>query len=136
MQEKGNDRQKDHQQQDENIQQSLSRIKNKLLVMSGKGGVGKSSLAVNIAVGLAEKGYKVGLMDVDLHGPSIPQMLGLGNMNDISKHQSPGKTTAIVGNTIVPAHYSENLSVVSIECMLETTETPVIWRRARRSPRF
>ena len=63
--------------EDAAINQSLSRIKHKLLVMSGKGGVGKSSLAVNLAVGLSLKGYQVGLMDVDLHGPSIPRMLGL-----------------------------------------------------------
>ena len=63
--------------EDAAINRSLSRIKHKLLVMSGKGGVGKSSLAVNLAVGLSLKGYQVGLMDVDLHGPSIPRMLGL-----------------------------------------------------------
>ena len=70
-----------HQQQDVEIKKSLDRIKNKILVMSGKGGVGKSSIAAYLSVALAKKGYKVGLMDVDLHGPSIPRMLGLtGNI--------------------------------------------------------
>ncbi|MEJ2397166.1 MAG: PsiF family protein, partial [Gammaproteobacteria bacterium] len=55
----------------------LSHIKNKILVMSGKGGVGKSSVAAYLSVALAKRGYKVGLMDVDLHGPSIPRLLGL-----------------------------------------------------------
>ena len=77
----GNDSQK---AEDASIAKSLSRIKHKLLVMSGKGGVGKSSLAVNLAAGLSLKGYKVGLMDVDLHGPSIPSMLGLMQQNPSS----------------------------------------------------
>ena len=57
---------------DKEIEQSLGRIKHKILVMSGKGGVGKSSVATYLAGALAKKGKKVGLMDVDLHGPSIP----------------------------------------------------------------
>ena len=70
-----------HKQQDVEIKESLRHIKNKILVMSGKGGVGKSSVAAYLSVALAKKGYKVGLMDVDLHGPSIPRMLGLkGNI--------------------------------------------------------
>ena len=56
---------------------TLNRIKRKLLVMSGKGGVGKTSVSVNLALILAQKGLKVGLMDIDIHGPDIPRMLGL-----------------------------------------------------------
>ena len=59
------------------IEWVVSRIRHKLLVLSGKGGVGKSTVAVNLAAGLALRGLRVGLMDVDLHGPSIPGMLGL-----------------------------------------------------------
>jgi len=59
------------------INSSLGKIKNKILVMSGKGGVGKSTVSTNLALGLANKGYKVGLMDVDLHGPDICRMLNL-----------------------------------------------------------
>jgi ATP-binding protein involved in chromosome partitioning len=55
----------------------LERIRHKLLVMSGKGGVGKSTVAIYLALGLARRGYKVGLLDVDLHGPDIARMLGL-----------------------------------------------------------
>ncbi len=59
------------------IKERLQHIKNKILVMSGKGGVGKSSVAAYLSAALAKRGYMVGLMDVDLHGPSIPHMLGL-----------------------------------------------------------
>ncbi len=118
-------------QQEQNIKESLSKIKRKILVMSGKGGVGKSSTSVNIAVGLADSGYKVGLMDVDLHGPSIPQMLGLKKVCEFSPeqvHQKRNDTVTFSDNKIVPAQYSENLSVVSIECLLDDNDSAVIWR--------
>ncbi len=63
--------------QQREIKERLQHIKNKILVMSGKGGVGKSSVAAYLSAALAKRGYMVGLMDVDLHGPSIPHMLGL-----------------------------------------------------------
>lgn len=53
---------------------NLARVGRKIVVMSGKGGVGKSTVAVNLAAGLAARGYRVGLLDVDLHGPSIPSI--------------------------------------------------------------
>ena len=64
--------------QDEKIRRVTARIDHKLLVMSGKGGVGKSSVAANLAITLRHSGTSVGLLDVDLHGPSIPRLLGLG----------------------------------------------------------
>ena len=64
-------------QQDLAINKSIGKIKNKILVMSGKGGVGKSTVAVNLALALAKRGHKVGLMDVDLHGPDVCRMLNL-----------------------------------------------------------
>ncbi len=96
---------------------NLLRIKHKLLVMSGKGGVGKSSVAAYLALTLAKQGYQVGILDVDLHGPSIPKMLGLHGALDIAPD-----------NQIVPQEYSPNLKVVSIESMLEDTDSAVIWR--------
>jgi Mrp family chromosome partitioning ATPase len=95
----------------------LLRIKHKLLVMSGKGGVGKSSVAAYLALTLAKQGYQVGILDVDLHGPSIPKMLGLHGALDIAPDSQ-----------IVPQEYSPNLKVVSIESMLEDTDSAVIWR--------
>ena len=59
------------------ISKNLSQIKHKLIVLSGKGGVGKSTISVNLALALSEKGYDIGLLDSDLHGPSIPKMLGV-----------------------------------------------------------
>jgi len=110
----GNDAQ---QAEDASIARSLSCIKNKLLVMSGKGGVGKSSLAVNLAVGLSQRGYKVGLMDVDLHGPSIPRMLGLNGQPPMPQNAG-----------ISPVPFSENLKVISIEVLMPGKDTAVIWR--------
>ncbi len=105
------------EKQDAVIRESLKRIKNKILVMSGKGGVGKSSIAVNLAAGLAEKGFQVGLMDVDLHGPSIPQMLGIRR-----------GAMSFLENKMIPVPHSKNLRMASIECLLENNDSPVIWR--------
>ena len=105
----------EQQLQDKAIENTLSRIKHKLLVMSGKGGVGKSTVAVNLAVGLAAEGRKVGLMDVDLHGPSVPRILGL-------RESFQG------GENPKPIAWSPNLSVVSIEPLLPNQDRSVIWR--------
>jgi ATP-binding protein involved in chromosome partitioning len=108
---------KDKQSREQLIHCKLLRIKHKLLVMSGKGGVGKSSVAAYLALTLAKQGYRVGLLDVDLHGPSIPKLLGLRGTLDIAPdHQ------------ITPQDYNANLKVVSIESMLEDTDSAMIWR--------
>ncbi len=103
--------------QDQLIRGALSIIKNKFLVMSGKGGVGKTSVAANLAVALSKKGAKVGLMDVDLHGPDIPRMLGLKGLLDVSAN-----------NRFIPHTYSKNLKVVSIESLTPDQDQAVIWR--------
>ncbi|MDY6851634.1 MAG: Mrp/NBP35 family ATP-binding protein [Thermodesulfobacteriota bacterium] len=105
----------EHQIQDKTIENTLKRVKHKILVLSGKGGVGKSTVAVNLAVGLAGKDRKVGLIDVDLHGPSVPRMLGL-----------TGGFQA--GEKPKPMSWSPNLSVVSIEPLLPDHDKAVIWR--------
>ena len=108
-----------HEMQDAEIRDTLNHIKHKVLVMSGKGGVGKSSVAAYLSVILAKRGHKVGLMDVDLHGPSIPRMLGLQGMPQPSLH--PGK--------MVPISYLPNMQVMSIEPLLgENKDAATIWR--------
>jgi len=103
--------------QEKRITETLSKIRKVIMVLSGKGGVGKSSIAANIAVGLAERGKKVGLMDIDLHGPSIPRTLGLTGMRP-----------EIADDKVVPVRYSDNLKVLSMENFLDTSERAVIWR--------
>ncbi len=107
-------------QQDMAINSSLGKIKNKILVMSGKGGVGKSTVSVNLAVGLSKRGYKVGLMDVDLHGPDICRMLNLEDKladAKVNKHE-----------LLPPMQFGDNLKVVSLEYMMEDRDDPIIWR--------
>jgi ATP-binding protein involved in chromosome partitioning len=108
-----------HKQQDTEIREALKKITNKILVMSGKGGVGKSSIAAYLSVALAKRGYKVGLMDVDLHGPSIPRLLGLkGSIQ-------PGTT----GGKARPVEYQPNMQVISIEPLMgENKDLATIWR--------
>ncbi|MGD8524128.1 MAG: Mrp/NBP35 family ATP-binding protein [Desulfobacterales bacterium] len=105
--------------QNREITETLRHIKNKILVMSGKGGVGKSSVAAYLSVALANRGHKVGLMDVDLHGPSIPRILGLRGSVRFGGHE--GK--------MLPVRYSSNLEVISIETLMgENKDAATIWR--------
>ncbi|MGB5986822.1 MAG: Mrp/NBP35 family ATP-binding protein [Desulfobacterales bacterium] len=103
--------------QEQALKSSLSKIKQKLIVMSGKGGVGKTSTSVNLALALARKGFKVGLMDVDLHGPDVPRMLGLQGMLDLNEDRK-----------LMPAAYSDNLHAVSIESLTPSKDDAIIWR--------
>lgn len=106
-------------QQDVEIRERLSHIKNKILVMSGKGGVGKSSVAAYLSVALAKRGYSVGLMDVDLHGPSIPRLLGLRGMLRPGTRETKAK----------PIEYLPNMEVISIEPLMgEDKDQATIWR--------
>ena len=96
---------------------NLRGIKNKIMVMSGKGGVGKSTVAANLAASLAQRGYDVGLLDGDIHGPTIPKMFGIGDLKPE------------VGEAgLIPVSVSPNLKVMSIGFFLDNKDTPVIWR--------
>lgn len=106
----------EQKQEQEKINDRMSQIKHKVFVLSGKGGVGKSTIAVNVAVSLAESGKKVGLLDIDIHGPSIPTMLGLYNMPLIQN-----------GNSVEPV-YMENLKIMSIGFLSGNEDEALIWR--------
>ena len=111
------------------IRDNLARIKHKLLVLSGKGGVGKSTVAVNLAAGLALRGLKVGLLDADLHGPSIPGMLGLSGVVPAAPHsliQPLAYDLATPGAD--PPRGAEPLRVISIGFFLKNRDDAVIWR--------
>ena len=107
-----------HEEQKKQIRERLRHIKHKILVMSGKGGVGKSSVAAYLAVSLAKRNYDVGLMDVDLHGPSIPRILGLTGAIQAGKNPK----------TISPLKYLSNMEVVSIETLVKDRDAAMIWR--------
>ena len=97
--------------------QSIQKIKHKILVMSNKGGVGKSTVAVNLAFGLARQGFQVGLLDVDMHGPNIPKMLAIEHMILTGEDKK-----------IQPVAFMTNLKVVSMAFLLKEKESPLIWR--------
>ncbi|MGD2270001.1 MAG: Mrp/NBP35 family ATP-binding protein [Desulfobacterales bacterium] len=106
-----------HAELDFKVKGSLQRIKHKFMVMSGKGGVGKTSTAVNLSIALANIGFKVGIMDVDLHGPDVPRMLGLRGLLDLNQNRK-----------LNPASYSKNLKAISIESLTPSKDDAIIWR--------
>jgi ATP-binding protein involved in chromosome partitioning len=95
----------------------LCKIRHTVLVLSGKGGVGKSTVAVNLAMGLAAKGKRVGLLDIDIHGPSVPKLMRL-----------EGQRIGGSLDGLVPVLYAPNLRVMSIGFLLRTPDDAVIWR--------
>lgn len=105
-------------EQDRLITDSLARIKRKILVMSGKGGVGKSTVAAYLALLLSRRGSQVGLMDVDLHGPSIPHLLNIKGGLDMREEEK----------IVRPYAFSNKLGVVSLEMLLGDRDAAVIWR--------
>jgi Mrp family chromosome partitioning ATPase len=111
----------DPRRQKDELEVRMQLIRHKLLVLSGKGGVGKSTVAVNLAAALADAGRRVGLLDVDLHGPSVPGLLGI----DYVPQPAPA-------GGVAPARFSENLSVMSIQFFLPQEDAAVIWRGPRK----
>ncbi len=109
------------QQQDkmrERINRRMDKIKHKLIIISGKGGVGKSMVAVNLAYGLLFQGKTVGILDIDIHGPSLAKMVGIEDR----------KLKVSDNEVIEPITITSSLKIVTIASLLKDVDTPIIWR--------
>lgn len=108
-------------EEDFNLQESLGRIKHVIIVMSGKGGVGKSTVSSNIASKMSQKGYSVGLMDIDITGPNIPKMFGVEDeqieVEDINSRRM-----------LMPVIVPPSLKIMSMAFLLPSRDSPVVWR--------
>ncbi|MGB7297395.1 MAG: Mrp/NBP35 family ATP-binding protein [Candidatus Aminicenantales bacterium] len=104
-------------EEDAKITRALARIKNRILVFSGKGGVGKSTVAANLGLALSLRNKKVGLLDVDIHGPNLAKMLGVEH-----------KKLEISSDAIKAVQINENLKLVSMSFLIQDPDMPVIWR--------
>jgi Mrp family chromosome partitioning ATPase len=104
-------------EEDKKVSRMLAKVKNRLLVFSGKGGVGKSTVAANLALALSQQGLQVGLLDVDIHGPNLAKMLG-----------AEARRVEADENHLLPVKITENLKLISMAFFLESSDSPVIWR--------
>ena len=95
----------------------MKNIKHKIMVMSNKGGVGKSTIALNLAYGLSRSGQTVGVLDADLHGPNMAKMVGVQD-----------KRLGARGDRILPIELGPNLKLVSLALVLSSPDEPVVWR--------
>jgi ATP-binding protein involved in chromosome partitioning len=111
------ERAEEQAQLEERIAARMARIRHKVLIASGKGGVGKSTAAVNLGVGLAEAGETVALLDADMHGPTVPRMLGLRGVRPVGGEGG-----------IEPVKFGEKLVVMSIAFLIPHDSDAVIWR--------
>ncbi|HEX3013300.1 MAG TPA: Mrp/NBP35 family ATP-binding protein [Methanobacterium sp.] len=111
------ERKKALMEQEVEIIKRMSKIKHKIAVMSGKGGVGKSTVSVNLAAAFAKKGYKTGIMDVDVHGPNVPKMFGV-----------EGKNLDYNEEGIIPVETEDGIKVMSVGFFLASQDVPLIWR--------
>ena len=112
------ERTEEEQLLDQQLAENLSRIKHTIMVISGKGGVGKSTVAANLALALAKNDEcQVGLLDADIDGPNIPKMLGVED----------GYVTSF-SNRFAPVNVKPNLGVISMAFFLSDRDSPVIWR--------
>ncbi len=109
-------------EQNINITRNLANIKYKIAVMSGKGGVGKSTVAVNLAQAFNAMGYKTAIYDVDIHGPNVPKMLGI-----------EGESIGVKGNKLVPVETDDGMLVASMAFLIESNGSPIIWRGPQKT---
>lgn len=110
--------QEERRKRKEKIERNLDNIDHTIVVMSGKGGVGKSTVATNLAAELAIQGFEVGLLDCDMHGPSIPKMVG------ISYSERPSESDSY----IEPITTDFGLKIMSLGSLLPDEDSPVVWR--------
>ena len=144
-------------QQEIRLAKNLSQIKYKIVVMSGKGGVGKSTVAANIAETLQSMGYKTGILDADIHGPNIPKMLGIDMLEeqfnqyqfdafkkiveadlDTSLPEEEQKKfiesqKAEYQHSIFPVETPSGLKVMSMAFLIDSLDRPIIWRGPQKT---
>ena len=101
---------------------ALSSIKKVIAVVSGKGGVGKSSVTVNLATALASRGFTVGILDVDIHGPSVPRLLG-----------ASASVMADENGKMLPVPCGERMSLISMDSFLKDKDTAILWRGPKKT---
>ena len=104
-------------QEETKIQDTLRGIKHVIIVMSGKGGVGKSTVSSNLALSLSMKGYKTGVMDIDITGPNIPKMFGVEDQGLMVENEK-----------LIPVDVPPSLKLMSMAFLLQSKDTPVMWR--------
>jgi ATP-binding protein involved in chromosome partitioning len=104
------------------IKGNLSRIKNRIAIVSGKGGVGKSTVTAGIALELAKSGHKVGVLDADVSGPNMPHLFNI-------------ETEKMTGdaNGLLPVEAAYGIKVASVEFLITSSDSPVVWRGPMRS---
>lgn len=117
------EQQKQMIEQQLNLSRNLGQIKYKIAVMSGKGGVGKSTVAANIAEAFQKEGFTTGILDADIHGPNIPKMLGVED-HDIMINEE---------RHMMPVEAPSGLKVMSMAFMLDSIDTPIIWRGPQKT---
>ena len=104
------------------MSENLKDVRHKLFVMSGKGGVGKSSVTVNLATALASRGFTVGILDVDIHGPSVPRLLG-----------ASASVMADENGKMLPVPCGERMSLISMDSFLKDKDTAILWRGPKKT---
>ncbi len=107
-------------QLEENIKKNMEKIKHKIVIISGKGGVGKTTVAVNLAMSLVSVGLRVGILDVDITGPNVLKMLGIDP--NLKPRVDPDK------KRFYPVNGPLNLKAMSMAFLIESSDSPVIWR--------
>lgn len=117
------EQQKQMIEQQLNLSRNLGQIKYKIAVMSGKGGVGKSTVAANIAEAFQKEGFTTGILDADIHGPNIPKMLGVEDQDIMINEE----------HHMMPVEAPSGLKVMSMAFMLDSIDTPIIWRGPQKT---